>query len=73
MDTVNEWRTSPESEPVVPSNMPCQNGHAVDGVTAGKYDEILHGKICDCKRIKFSWEWCACDNGNILKHKDANE
>lgn len=73
MDTKNEWRVSPDAPPIG-TVLPCANGHAVDGLVAGKYDEILNGKICDCLRIRFSWEPCACDGGqSILKHKPVNE
>lgn len=65
MDTINEWRASPRTEQQpVNNSVPCQNGHSVDGVTAGKYDEILNGKVCDCNRIRFVWELCGCPNVN---------
>lgn len=72
MDTTNEWRVSPGAPPIN-EPLPCANGHSVDGVPAGKYDEILNGKTCDCKRVVFSWEPCTCDGGrSILKHKPVN-
>jgi hypothetical protein len=66
---INEWRTDPTQNV---SNMACINGHCVSGVRAGKYDKHFHDMVCDCKRIKFSWEYCSCDSREILKQKPNN-
>lgn len=43
--------------------MPCKNGHVVQGRVPSVHDDFFHDKVCDCGHLKYFKEDCSCPTG----------
>lgn len=57
----------PEQSTTATNQEPCLGGHKINGVAPADYDQHFHNKVCDCRRVLYSWEPCGCKAKNEYK------
>jgi hypothetical protein len=41
---------------------PCLDAHRIDGIIPEPFDQKFDGRVCDCGKLRWTWEECGCVN-----------